>query len=231
MDELELTILMPCLNEEKAIEYCINEAKRFLQNANVSAEILIADNGSDDSSVQLAEQLGARVISVTQKGYGNALRSGIAAARGKYIIMGDADGSYDFVHLDAFLQALRQGYDLVMGNRFAGGISPGAMKFTHRYIGIPFLSWFGRICYHTKVTDFHCGLRGFQRDAAMELDLQAEGMEFASEIIGEFAKHKKSIIELPTVLRKDIRGGKSHLRTVKDGLRHMKWIWTTRARG
>lgn len=218
---------MPCLNEEKGIKFCIQEAQLFLKESGIHGEILIADNDSTDESVSIAKHLGARVIYVKEKGYGNALRAGIRQAQGKYIIMGDCDGSYDFYHLNPFINGLRNGADMVMGNRFAGGIEKGAMRWSHQYIGIPFLSWLGRIAYHTDVKDFHCGLRAFRKDVALSMNLKAEGMEFASEIIGVFAKDKKSIVEVPTVLRKDLRGAPSHLNTIRDGMRHVIFIMKT----
>lgn len=222
--EIELTILMPCLNEAKTLPFCIDEARCFLDENKLDGEILIADNGSTDGSTALAERLGARVVSVAEKGYGNALRGGIAAARGKYIIMGDCDMSYDFYRLGGFLERLRAGYKLVVGNRFAGGIEAGAMPFSHRYIGVPFLSFVGRVRYKTKVRDFHCGLRGFDRETALSIGLRCEGMEFASELIGRFAVGGYEIAELPTVLRRDGRGGKSHLRAFPDGMRHLRFM-------
>ncbi len=224
MDNIELTILMPCLNEEATIGKCIDEAKRFIDEAGIVAEILIADNGSTDASTSIARGLGAEVTNISEKGYGNALIGGIKAARGRYIIMGDCDMSYDFYHLDGFLQKLREGNDLVMGNRFAGGIEKGAMPFSHRYIGVPFLSLLGRIKYRTNVRDFHCGLRGFNRRQALKLNLKCGGMEFATEIIGAFARNKRRIVQIPTVLRKDQRGHAPHLNTIRDGFRHLIYI-------
>ena len=221
----ELTVLMPCLNEENSIHYTITEALECIKKHNISAEVLIADNGSIDGSVEIATSLGARVVNVSEKGYGNALIGGIKAAKGKYIIMGDCDGSYDFSSLDKFLEKLRDGNALVMGNRFKGGIEKGAMPFSHKYIGVPFLSFLARIRYGCKIGDFHCGLRGFDREKALELDLSCGGMEFATEIIGKFAKSGAKICEIPTILRKDLRKGKPHLRSIPDGLRHLRYIF------
>jgi len=218
---MELTILMPCLNEEATVASCIKEAQEFIDRAKIKAEILIADNGSIDDSVKIAKELGARVIGVTKKGYGCALRAGIQAARGQYIIMGDCDMSYDFLNLEDFIEALRQGNGLVMGNRFKGGISRGAMPPLHQYFGVPLLSFMGRMVYRVQIGDFHCGLRGYNRQTIMSLGLQAEGMEFATEMIGAFARSNYSIVELPTTLRPDGRNGKAHLRTFRDGLRHV----------
>lgn len=221
----EFTILMPCLNEEKTIGSCIDEAKIGIAQCGISAEILIADNGSTDRSASIAREHGARVVSVAEKGYGNALMGGIKAAQGKYIIMGDCDMSYDFSHISGFVQKLREGYGLVMGNRF-GGIEKGAMSFSHRYIGVPLLSLAGRIRYHTFVTDFHCGIRGFDREKALALGLSCGGMEFATEIIGRFARSGEKIAEIPVKLRKDGRNGRSHLRSIPDGWRHLRFIIT-----
>lgn len=220
---MELTILMPCLNEEKTIAFCINEAKDYILKTKISAEILIADNESTDASAAIAKDLGARVISVPVRGYGAAIRAGIAAAQGKYIIMGDCDGSYDFKNLDAFVGKLREGNHLVMGNRFRGGIERGAMPFLHK-IGVPALSLLARMKCGAKVGDFHCGLRGFDADIARSLSLSCDGMEFATEIICRFAEADAKICEIPTLLRKDRREGKPHLRTFHDGWRHLRYI-------
>ncbi len=221
---IELTILMPCLNEEKTIGFCIDEARRFIDRSGISAEILIADNGSSDRSAEIAERMGARVVRVQKKGYGNALIGGINAAYGKYIIMGDCDMSYDFYHLDLFVQKLRDENALVMGNRFKGGIEKGAMPFSHKYFGVPALSLAGRIRYGTSVGDFHCGIRGFDREKALSLGLKCEGMEFATEIIARFVKSGVKIAEIPVPLRRDGRNAKSHLRSIPDGLRHLNFI-------
>lgn len=224
MSDIELTILMPCLNEEKTVAFCIEEAKRFVSENGIDAEILIADNGSTDNSPKIAEEHGARVVSVPEKGYGNALMGGIRAARGKYIIMGDCDKSYDLYHLDGFAEKLRDGYPFVVGDRFAGGIEKGAMPFSHRYFGVPLLSLLGRIRFRTNVRDFHCGIRAFEREAALSLGLSCGGMEFATEIIAKFALSGAEIAQIPVPLRKDGRNGKSHLRSIPDGLRHLKFI-------
>lgn len=223
----ELTILMPCLNEAQTLPFCIGEAKAFLARSGIVGEILIADNGSSDGSPELARALGARVVHVYKKGYGNALIGGINAAEGKYVIMGDSDGSYDFLNLEKFVEKLREGYPLVMGNRFKGGIEPGAMPFLHK-LGVPALSLVARLRYKTSVGDFHCGLRGFDREAALSLGLSCSGMEFATEIIGRFARSGARIAEIPTPLRRDKRDGKPHLRTFRDGWRHLKFILFTK---
>lgn len=225
MNNPELTVLMPCLNEAESLAFCINEARECMRQHAIDAEILIADNGSTDGSPELAASLGARVISVADKGYGNALIGGIRAAKGKYIIMGDCDGSYNFSSMQSFLDKLREGYDLVMGNRFAGGIEKEAMPFLHRKIGVPFLSWLGRKRFGADLGDFHCGLRGFDREKALSLNLKCGGMEFATEIIAAFAASGAKICEIPTTLRVDKRNsGKTHLRTFRDGLRHLSYI-------
>jgi hypothetical protein len=222
--DVELTILMPCLNEAETIATCIDKAHGFLARAGVAGEILIADNGSNDGSVEYALARGARVIAVTERGYGAALRAGIAAARGRFVIMGDADDSYDFSCLELFLARLREGSDLVMGNRFAGGIAPGAMPFLHRYLGNPVLSRIGRMFFRSGIRDFHCGLRGVRRDAILALDLRTSGMEFASEMVVRAALNRLAIAEVPTTLAVDGRSRRPHLRTWSDGWRHLRFL-------
>jgi hypothetical protein len=221
---LELTILMPCLNEAETISTCVAKAKSFLARAGISGEVLIADNGSSDGSVALAQRDGARVIAVAERGYGAALRAGVAAARGRFVVMGDADDSYDFSGLDPFIAKLRDGCDLVMGNRFAGGIAPGAMPFLHRYLGNPVLSFIGRAFFRAKIGDFHCGLRGFRRDAILGLDLRSSGMELASEMVVRAAIVNLTIAEVPTSLAVDGRSRPPHLRTWHDGWRHLRFL-------
>ncbi len=218
---LELTILMPCLNEAETISTCIAKAQSFLARTGIAGEVLVADNGSSDGSVAMAQRDGARVIAVKQRGYGAALRAGIAAARGRFVIMGDADDSYDFSRLDPFIAKLRAGCDLVVGNRFAGGIAPGAMPVLHRYLGNPVLSFVGRTFFRAKVGDFHCGLRGFRRDPILGLDLRTSGMELASEMVVRAAIGKLNIAEVPTTLAVDGRSRPPHLRTWHDGWRHL----------
>jgi hypothetical protein len=221
---VELTILMPCLDEAETIETCIRKAMSFLERTGIRGEVLVADNGSVDGSPQLARRLGARVIEVPRRGYGAALIQGIDAARGDYVVMGDADDSYDFSALDEIVQALRGGADLVMGNRFAGGIRPGAMPALHRYLGNPVLSFVGRLFFGCGIGDFHCGLRGFRRDSARALDLRTTGMEFASELVVKAALAKQRIVEVPVVLHPDGRSRRPHLRSWRDGWRHLRFL-------
>jgi glycosyltransferase involved in cell wall biosynthesis len=220
----ELTILMPCLNEAATVGRCIAKARGFLKRVGVAGEVLVADNGSDDGSRVAAERAGARVVEVAERGYGAVLAAGIAAARGRYIIMGDADDSYDFGRLDAFVDKLRQGYPLVVGNRFKGVIQRGAMPILHRYFGNPVLSFIGRLLFRAKVGDFHCGLRGFERDAVKSLDLRTKGMEFASELVVKAALAGWRIAEVPTTLHPDGRGRPPHLRSWRDGWRHLRFL-------
>jgi len=222
--QLELTILMPCLNEEETLGICIKKAKEAIEKHNLLAEILIADNGSTDLSVEIATDLGARVINVAEKGYGSALIAGIQQAQGKYIIMGDADDSYDFGDIMRFVSKLREGNDLVMGNRFKGGIEKGAMPFLHRYLGNPVLSFIGRLFFKSAIKDFHCGLRGFNRTAILGLGLCTTGMEFASEMVVKSVLNKLSIAEVPVKLYPDGRSRAPHLRTWHDGWRHLRFL-------
>ncbi|MHA6644403.1 glycosyltransferase family 2 protein [Mesorhizobium sp. A623] len=222
--QVELTLLMPCLNEAETLAVCIGKAQAFLDAAGISGEVLIADNGSTDGSQAIATELGARVVPVAQKGYGAALLGGIASARGRFVIMGDADDSYDFSALDAFVARLRDGADLVMGNRFQGGIEPGAMPPLHRYLGNPVLSFIGRLFFRIEAGDFHCGLRGFNTEAIRKLDLQTTGMEFASEMVVRSALAGLRIEEVPTTLKPDGRSRPPHLRTWRDGWRHLKFL-------
>jgi glycosyltransferase involved in cell wall biosynthesis len=223
-NSLELTILMPCLNEAETLEKCISKAKTFLEKNKVNGEVLIADNGSTDGSQEIALKNGARIINVPIKGYGAALIEGTKAALGKYIIMGDADDSYNFLNLMPFAQKLREGYDLVMGNRFAGGITKNAMPKLHRYLGNPVLSFIGRLFFNSKIKDFHCGLRGYNREKVLSLNLQTNGMEYASEMIVKATLNKFNITEVPTTLDKDGRSRPPHLRSFRDGWRHLKFL-------
>jgi len=224
MAELELTILMPCLNEAETLEVCVRKALGFLHRAGIVGEVLIADNGSADGSPRLARAAGARVVEVPERGYGAALAGGIAAARGRFVIMGDADDSYDFEHLDAFVERLRAGDQLVMGNRFLGGIAPGAMPPLHRYLGNPVLSFLGRRFFRTAIGDFHCGLRGFDRDAIIGLNLRTAGMEFASEMVVKATLSGLVVSEVPTTLSPDGRSRPPHLRSFRDGWRHLRFL-------
>jgi len=221
---IELTIVMPCLNEAETLAVCIKKARGFLERSGVSGEVLIADNGSTDGSQRISRELGARVVDVPTRGYGAALIAGIKAARGKYVVMGDSDDSYDFSRLEAFVAKLREGFQLVMGNRFKGGISPGAMPPLHRYLGNPVLSGIGRTFFSTSVGDFHCGLRGFDREAMLRLNLRTSGMEFASEMVVKAALAKLRIAEVPTTLSPDGRSRPPHLRSWHDGWRHLRFL-------
>ena len=222
--ELELTILMPCLNEAETVATCVAKAVGFLQRSGVAGEVIVADNGSTDGSQALAEAAGARVVGVLDRGYGAALMGGVHAARGRLVIMGDADDSYDFERLDAMLGKLRSGAQLVMGNRFEGGIEPGAMPFLHRYLGNPVLSFLGRLFFKIPVGDFHCGLRGFSREAILALGLKSTGMEFASEMVVKAALGGLQIAETPTTLKPDGRSRRPHLQTWRDGWRHLRFL-------
>jgi glycosyltransferase involved in cell wall biosynthesis len=220
----ELTVLMPCLNEAETLGTCISKAKASIKSLGLNGEVLIADNGSTDGSQEIAKGLGARVVNVERKGYGNALMRGIATAQGKYIIMGDSDDSYDFTTLAPFVEKLREGYDLVMGNRFLGGIQPGAMPPLHRYLGNPVLTTIGRLFFKSPSGDFHCGLRGFSRKAILDLDLRTTGMEFASEMVVKSSLHDLRITEVPTILQPDGRSRPPHLRSWSDGWRHLRFL-------
>jgi len=221
---VELTVVMPCLNEAETVATCVRKAVQFIADSGIDGEVVVADNGSTDGSRQLAADAGARVVPIPERGYGNALMGGIIAARGEYVIMGDADDSYDFTGLMPFVTELRQGSDLVMGNRFKGGIAPGAMPPLHRYLGTPVLSFIGRLFFRSSIGDFNCGLRGFRRDSAIALGLQATGMEFASEMIVRAALAKQKISEVPTTLAKDGRSRPPHLNTWRDGWRHLRFL-------
>jgi glycosyltransferase involved in cell wall biosynthesis len=223
-----LTILMPCLNEAETLAACVAKAKKGIEKAGVAAEILIADNGSTDGSREIAEKLGVRVVPVVEKGYGNALRGGIAAARGKWIIMGDADDSYNFLDIDGFLVKLREGFDLVMGCRLPSGggtIKPGAMPWKNRWIGNPVLSFIGRTIFRTPLHDFHCGLRAFTRDAYERMSLKTTGMEFASEMVMKATLKGMLIAETPITLYPDGRSRPPHLKPWRDGWRHLRFMF------
>jgi len=222
--DLELTVLMPCLNEAETLEACIRKAQRFLDGNGVRGEVVVSDNGSKDGSKEIARRCGARVVDAPTRGYGAALIHGSLAARGKYIVMGDSDDSYDFSNLMPLLERLRAGYDLVMGNRLTGGIKPGAMPWMNRWVGTPILSALGRLFFHCPVGDFNCGLRGYSADAFRKMDLRTTGMEFASEMIVKATLLKMKIAEVPTVLSPDGRTRAPHLRPWRDGWRHLRFM-------
>jgi glycosyltransferase involved in cell wall biosynthesis len=221
---MKLSILMPCLNEAETLEICIKKANSWLEKSGTKGEVIIADNGSTDGSQEIALKNNARVVDVPIRGYGSALYYGVLAANGHYIVMGDSDNSYDFSGLDAFVAKLDHGYDLVMGNRFLGGIAPEAMPWKNRYIGNPVLSWIGRTLFKCPAKDFHCGLRGFTKDAFMRMDLRTTGMEFASEMVIKANLFNMKIAEVPTTLSKDGRSRPPHLRPWRDGWRHLRFM-------
>ena len=221
---MKVSVLMPCLNEASTLAACIEEAFDGLREAGLAGEVIVADNGSDDDSVAIAVSMGARVVSVPRRGYGSALSAGVASSRGEYVVMGDADGSYDFTSVGAFVEKLRSGYDLVMGNRFSGGIDEGAMPFLNKWLGNPVLSSVGRFLFRSGIGDFHCGLRGFRRDAIERLNLQTSGMEFASEMVIKASVNRLRVAEIPVRLRKDGRDRRPHLRPWRDGWRHLRFM-------
>ncbi|MFP6584180.1 MAG: glycosyltransferase family 2 protein [Candidatus Hydrogenedentota bacterium] len=223
-DDIELSIIMPCLNEAETLETCILKAQNFLRKYEVSGEIIIGDNGSTDGSQAIAERCGARVVDVPTRGYGAALYYATRTARGRYGIMADSDDSYDFSNLMPFVEKLREGYDLVMGNRFAGGIAPGAMPWKNRYIGNPILSGLGRLFFRAPVRDFHCGLRGFTLVAFNEMNLATRGMEYASEMVVKAVLKDMKVTEVPTTLSPDGRTRPPHLSPWRDGWRHLRFL-------
>jgi hypothetical protein len=222
--DVEVSVVMPCLNEARTVARCVDKAVSALKAMQVHGEVIIADNGSSDGSPEIARRHGARVVHVERKGYGSALQAGIAAAQGMYVIMGDADDSYDFSNIQPFVERLRAGDDLVMGNRFQGGIRPGAMPWLHRYVGNPVLTGILNLFFHTPVGDAHCGLRGFRKDAYNRLGLQTTGMEFASEMVVKASLNRQKISEVPTVLHPDGRDRPPHLRSFRDGWRHLRFL-------
>ena len=223
-ETIEVSVVMPCLNEAETLEICIVKAQRALEESKIAGEVVIADNGSTDGSVEIAERLGARVVNVRAKGYGNALMGGIAVARGRYVVMGDADDSYDFSHIPRFVEQLRKGADVVMGNRFRGGIQKNAMPALHRYFGNPGLTRLGRLFFHSPVGDFYCGLRGFRKDAYERMGLRTTGMEFATEMVVKATLLHLRIAEVPTTLSPDGRSRPPHLRTWRDGWRTLRFF-------
>lgn len=222
--DIELSIVMPCLNEAETLARCITKAQDYLARSGVAGEVVIGDNGSTDGSQEIARNLGARVVDVPVRGYGAAIYGAVMQAKGRFCIMGDSDDSYDFSKLDVFVQAMRNGAALVMGNRFAGGISAGAMPWKNRYIGNPILSGLGRLLFRTPIRDFHCGIRGFTREAFLQMDLRTTGMEFASEMVIKATLLKMDIREVPTTLDKDGRSRPPHLRPWRDGWRHLRFM-------
>jgi glycosyltransferase involved in cell wall biosynthesis len=224
VSSVELTVLLPCLNEAETLAKCIAKAQVAIQKHELHAEILISDNGSTDGSQEIAERAGARVVHVPQRGYGAALIAGVAAARGTYVIMADSDDSYDLSSLMDYLAKLREGYDLVIGNRFQGEIAAGAMPFLHRYLGTPVLTFLSHTFFHTPCGDVNCGMRGFRREGALRLDLRSPGMEFASEMLVKSSLFGLRMAEVPTALARDGRSTKPHLRTWHDGWRHLRFL-------
>jgi glycosyltransferase involved in cell wall biosynthesis len=223
-EEIEVSIVMPCLNESETIGICIRKAQQTIAKLKLRGEVVIGDNGSDDGSQQIARNLGARVIPIAKRGYGAALQGAIEAARGRFILMGDSDDSYDFTQLGSFLDKLKEGYDLVMGNRFRGGILPGAMPPLHHYLGNPVLTTIGKLFFKCPVADFHCGLRAFRKTAIQQLQLQTQGMEFASEMVVKATLFGLRITEIPTTLSPDGRTRAPHLQTWRDGWRHLRFL-------
>jgi len=221
---LDLSVVMPCLNESLTLGTCIRKAQATIERLGIRGEVIVADNGSTDGSQALAEELGARVVPIESRGYGSALRGGIAAARGRYVIMGDSDDSYDFTQLGDFVAKLNEGYELVMGNRYHGEIRPGAMPFLHRFLGNPVLSGLGRLFFGCPVGDFQCGLRGFRKDSIDRLELQTTGMEFSTEMVVKATLFNLRIIEIPTTLSPDGRDRPPHLRTWRDGWRYLRFL-------
>ena len=223
-NNIDVSVVIPCLNEANSIAFCIDKALKAFQEAGIAGEVVIGDNGSTDGSIKIAEEHGARVAHAQLKGYGHALRSGIEAARGEFIIMGDADDSYDFSEVPRFVAKWREGYTVVMGNRFKGEIKPGAMPWHHKYIGNPILSGILKLLFHTSIGDSHCGMRGFTKDVYMRMDLRTTGMEFASEFVIKAAKVGAKMAEIPITLWPDKRGRPPHLRSFRDGWRHLRFM-------
>lgn len=223
-DRPQLSVVFPCLNERETVGKCVRKALSALRESGVSGEVIVADNGSTDGSQEIARTEGAHIVQVVEKGYGNALRGGIRDARGDYILMLDSDDSYDISHLPRFVDELKAGADLVMGNRFLGGIHPHAMPFLHRYLGNPVLTSIGKLFFHAKCGDFHCGMRAFRKEIVERMDLRSSGMEFASEMVVKASLRGLKISEVPTTLSPDGRNRAPHLRTWRDGWRHLRFL-------
>lgn len=223
-DTVELSVVLPCLNEAETLESCVRKAQSSIARMGISGEVIVADNGSTDGSQEIARRVGARVIDIPLRGYGAALQGGIEAARGRFMVMADADDSYDLAELEPFVAKLREGFDLVMGNRFEGGIAPGAMPPLHRYLGNPVLTALGRLFFRSPIRDFHCGMRGFRREAIRGLELRTTGMEFASEMVAKAALQGLRVTEVPTPLARDGRSRPPHLRSWRDGWRHLRFL-------
>jgi len=223
--EIELSVVMPCLNEAETVGVCVRKANEILRRSGISGEIIIADNGSTDGSAEIAEASGARIVRASEKGYGSAIRVGIAAALGTYVLMADSDNSYDFGQIPEFLNELRAGFDLVMGNRFRGGIAKGAMPPLHRYFGNPILTAIGRLFFSSPCRDFHCGIRAFRRDSFGRMDIRSTGMEFASEMVVKANLLRMAVAEIPATLSPDGRSRPPHLRSWRDGWRHLRFLF------
>jgi len=223
-DPIEISVVLPCLNESETVGICVSKAMSALQAAGLRGEIIVADNGSTDGSIEVAQRAGARVVHVEQRGYGNALRGGIEAARGVYVLMADSDDSYDLGQVPVFLEKLRSGSELVMGNRFRGGIREGAMPILHRYLGNPVLTALGRLLFRSPCRDFHCGIRAFRKDSYDKMDIRSTGMEFASEMVVKASLLRLNVSEVPTTLSPDGRSHPPHLRTWHDGWRHLRFL-------
>jgi hypothetical protein len=221
---VELSIVMPCLDECETVGICVRKSLTSLREAGIDGEVIVSDNGSTDGSVEIAEKEGARVVHIADKGYGSALKGGILAARGKYVLMADSDDSYEFGHVMRFLEHLRNGSDLVMGNRFRGGIAKNAMPPLHRYLGNPALTRIGRLLFQSPCEDFHCGMRAFRKDSFLRMDIRSTGMEFASEMVVKASLLQMQVSEVPTTLTPDGRGRAPHLRTWRDGWRHLRFL-------
>lgn len=221
---MKLSVVIPCLNEEETIGICVEKCFKSFQELNIEGEVIVSDNGSTDKSKEIAENCGARVVFCENKGYGNAIKYGFKHANGEYVLMGDADDSYDFLEIPLLFNALKENTDMVIGTRLKGHIEKGAMPFAHRYIGTPALTLVLNVLYGTKISDSQCGMRLMKRESLNEIKFKTTGMEFASELLVEFAKHKFNIVEVPISLHKDAEGRKPHLNPIRDGLRHLFYL-------